>query len=185
MASLPSTSLSASSEGAGERPQVCPLLLAPLVRAGSGGSSVPPMSGASQVGGKAGLARRTLPSLGWAVPVELPRVGPLPSGRRVWDALGVCKRDARPVSSQADTARLFREIQRSQLGYEPQEGTNFAANFGHLMGGYDAQYYGYLVGASLPSSPPRGPHAPRRCCFSGARCSAWTCSRRASRRRAS
>ncbi|XP_077561440.1 thimet oligopeptidase-like isoform X3 [Haemaphysalis longicornis] len=44
----------------------------------------------------------------------------------------------------ADTARLFREIQRSQLGYEPQEGTNFAANFGHLMGGYDAQYYGYL-----------------------------------------
>lgn len=45
---------------------------------------------------------------------------------------------------QADTARLFREIQRSQLGYEPQEGTNFAANFGHLMGGYDAQYYGYL-----------------------------------------
>lgn len=48
------------------------------------------------------------------------------------------------LGPQADTAKLFHEIQQRQLGYRPQEGTNFAANFGHLMGGYDAQYYGYM-----------------------------------------
>lgn len=45
---------------------------------------------------------------------------------------------------EADTREVFRKIQESLLGYPPQEGTNFAASFGHLMGGYDAQYYGYM-----------------------------------------
>ncbi|KAM7287043.1 thimet oligopeptidase [Ixodes scapularis] len=45
---------------------------------------------------------------------------------------------------EADTRKVFREIQESLLGYPPQEGTNFAASFGHLMGGYDARYYGYM-----------------------------------------
>ncbi|KAL1426769.1 hypothetical protein MTO96_017997 [Rhipicephalus appendiculatus] len=48
------------------------------------------------------------------------------------------------VKPQAETAKLFAEIQEKLLGYKPQPGTNFAANFSHLMGGYDSRYYGYL-----------------------------------------
>uniref|UniRef100_A0A023FXA5 Putative thimet oligopeptidase ixodes scapularis thimet oligopeptidase n=1 Tax=Amblyomma parvum TaxID=251391 RepID=A0A023FXA5_AMBPA len=48
------------------------------------------------------------------------------------------------IKPQAETAGLFRKIQEQLLGYKPQEGTNFSANFSHLMAGYDAQYYGYL-----------------------------------------
>lgn len=48
------------------------------------------------------------------------------------------------VRSQADTAKLIAEIQDKLLGYKPQDGTNCAANFSHLMGGYDSRYYGYL-----------------------------------------
>jgi thimet oligopeptidase len=36
--------------------------------------------------------------------------------------------------------RLFREV----MGMEPVAETLFSASFGHLMGGYDAGYYGYL-----------------------------------------
>lgn len=45
---------------------------------------------------------------------------------------------------KADTKQIFSEVHDSLLGVLPSEGTNFAAHFGHLAGGYDAQYYGYL-----------------------------------------
>ena len=36
--------------------------------------------------------------------------------------------------------RLYREL----VGLEPLAGGHFQAGFGHLIGGYDAGYYGYL-----------------------------------------
>ncbi|MGK5084776.1 M3 family metallopeptidase [Bdellovibrionota bacterium FG-1] len=45
-----------------------------------------------------------------------------------------------PVDTTAIQNRLYREI----IGVEPIEGGHFQAGFGHLMGGYDSGYYGYL-----------------------------------------
>ncbi|KAG1656277.1 Thimet oligopeptidase [Nymphon striatum] len=39
---------------------------------------------------------------------------------------------------------VYKETSKKYLDIIPQEGTNFAAHFGHLAGGYDAQYYGYM-----------------------------------------
>ena len=45
---------------------------------------------------------------------------------------------------QIDTAKLCAELQLKIWGIPPMEGTNFVAGFGHLAGGYEAQYYGYM-----------------------------------------
>ncbi|XP_067121537.1 thimet oligopeptidase-like [Centruroides vittatus] len=45
---------------------------------------------------------------------------------------------------KADTRQIFHDLCCSLLDIPPTEGTNFAAHFAHLAGGYDAQYYGYL-----------------------------------------
>ncbi len=43
-----------------------------------------------------------------------------------------------------DVTQTFDDLYRTVVGDEPITGTHFAASFGHIMGGYDAGYYGYL-----------------------------------------
>jgi len=43
-----------------------------------------------------------------------------------------------------DVTRAYDDLYREIMGQEPIQGGHFPASFGHLMGGYDAGYYGYL-----------------------------------------
>ncbi|XP_018012622.1 thimet oligopeptidase isoform X2 [Hyalella azteca] len=43
-----------------------------------------------------------------------------------------------------DTAALFAELHKKITGFAVVPNTNMPASFGHVGGGYDAQYYGYL-----------------------------------------
>ncbi len=43
-----------------------------------------------------------------------------------------------------DVTALYTKLYKEMIGVEIPEETHFPASFGHLMGGYDAGYYGYL-----------------------------------------
>ena len=45
---------------------------------------------------------------------------------------------------KVDTTKTYDQLYREIIGQEPIAGGKFAAGFGHMMGGYDAGYYGYL-----------------------------------------
>ncbi|KNC84709.1 thimet oligopeptidase [Sphaeroforma arctica JP610] len=47
-------------------------------------------------------------------------------------------------TASIDTAKTFHELSKRIWGVTQPPGTNMAASFGHLAGGYDAQYYGYM-----------------------------------------
>ena len=49
------------------------------------------------------------------------------------------------TTGKADTTKVFSDTYKEILGVETPAGTNMPANFGHMAGGYDAQYYGYMV----------------------------------------
>lgn len=48
------------------------------------------------------------------------------------------------LGPEVDVQRIDRQLYRDILGMEPVAEACFAASFGHLLGGYDAGYYGYL-----------------------------------------
>lgn len=48
------------------------------------------------------------------------------------------------ATGPVNTTEIYDRMTREVMGVEPVAGGHFAASFGHLMGGYDAGYYGYL-----------------------------------------
>jgi thimet oligopeptidase len=51
--------------------------------------------------------------------------------------------------AKVDTEALLRELHETILGIPMTPGSNFAASFGHLAGGYDSAYYGTCIIASV------------------------------------
>jgi thimet oligopeptidase len=45
--------------------------------------------------------------------------------------------------AKVDCGALFAKTWNDLMGLHVTPGTNFAASFGHIAGGYEAQYYGY------------------------------------------
>ena len=56
------------------------------------------------------------------------------------------------VDSEFDVIKMYNDLVRDILEREPVEGTCMVASFGHLMGGYEAGYYGYLRAESYAAA---------------------------------
>ncbi|MBS1961056.1 MAG: Zn-dependent oligopeptidase [Bdellovibrionales bacterium] len=48
------------------------------------------------------------------------------------------------ATGPVDVTKTYAEMHRELFGFDILPGTHFPGTFGHLMGGYDAGYYGYL-----------------------------------------
>lgn len=48
------------------------------------------------------------------------------------------------TTDPVDVTQIYSDMHRELFGFPVLKGTHFPASFGHLMGGYDAGYYGYL-----------------------------------------
>jgi thimet oligopeptidase len=58
--------------------------------------------------------------------------------------LGLTDMTFHTATGPVDTAATYNKLYHDLIGVDPVEGGHFCAAFGHLMGGYDAGYYGYL-----------------------------------------
>jgi thimet oligopeptidase len=58
--------------------------------------------------------------------------------------LALLDMDFHTAGGPVDTAAVYDKLYRELVGVHPIEGGHFSAGFSHLMGGYDAGYYGYL-----------------------------------------
>jgi Zn-dependent oligopeptidase len=54
--------------------------------------------------------------------------------------------------ADTDANQVYSETLNRIMNFSPSKNTNFPATFGHLMGGYDSFYYGYLFSLSLAAS---------------------------------
>eukprot|EP00743_Colponemidia_sp_Colp-15_P005899 GILK01006341.1.p1 GENE.GILK01006341.1~~GILK01006341.1.p1 ORF type:complete len:710 (+),score=127.31 GILK01006341.1:222-2132(+) len=57
---------------------------------------------------------------------------------------GLLDQELHSGKTVASTVDILQRLHKEVMGIEMTPGTNFAASFGHLAGGYDAQYYGYM-----------------------------------------
>jgi thimet oligopeptidase len=58
--------------------------------------------------------------------------------------LGLADLELHTNSQPLDIHETYKQVQTEILGFAPIEGSRWMASFGHMMGGYDAGYYGYL-----------------------------------------
>lgn len=58
--------------------------------------------------------------------------------------LALTDMDYHTADGAVDTAAIYNRNYEEMIGVKAVDGGHFAASFGHLMGGYDAGYYGYM-----------------------------------------
>lgn len=57
---------------------------------------------------------------------------------------GLADMNIHTASKPTNVQAIYDKVYRDLVGFDPVKGSKFLAGFGHLMGGYDAGYYGYL-----------------------------------------